>query len=192
MSITTTKTNEHLTAALETGKLACMYMNGDLSCEEELFSQVRHYSICLLRKNYSDLDWADMEDITQDVCIKTFQALNERTITMPMRIIGWLRKVIKNQVNDHQRDAARLAGLEVQLAARLTHRLRNNPENIATDHVMIENRLNKLPADQRDMIWLQYEGHSINEISKLSGKTPGAVKTAICRAKCAVREDLER
>ena len=192
MSITTTKTNEHLTAAQETGRLACMYMNGDLSCKEELFRQARHYSMCLLRKNYCYLEQADMEDIAQDVCMKMFQAFKEGTITMPMHIIGWLSRVIKNQVIDHQRNAARLAGLEEQPAARLTRRPRNNPENIAIDHVMIENRLNKLPSDQREMIWLQYEGHTINEISKLSGKTPGAVKTAICRTKRAVREDLER
>jgi RNA polymerase sigma-70 factor (ECF subfamily) len=128
----------------------------------------------------------DGEDIVQDAMIKAMDALaTVGTLDNPG---GWLFRIAHNTALDHLRRHARDA--VVQPAEDLTMIAAEEPSDHGEEIAVASLRtFLRLPALQRSAVILKdVLGHSIEEISSITGATPAAAKSALQRGRERLRQ----
>ena len=144
-----------------------------------------------IRARVGDATLAD--DLTAQVFLRAWQAI-ERYRPVPGRpFIAWLFTIANNLVVDHYRRSRREligvkgdprdsgAGDPEQCA--LTEDLRNE----------LRRALSRLRPDHQLIVSLRLiDGLEYDEISAITGKTPGALRVALCLALNALRQELSR
>jgi RNA polymerase sigma-70 factor (ECF subfamily) len=137
-------------------------------------------------------DSAQAEDLTGEVFVKLLQALN--TPRAPReKLKGWLYRVAHNLAMDWFRQQGRsmTLALDEELAAD------DDPPSRAVEKQELQQRLRlaiaQLTRDQQQVILLRFgEGFKIAEVSRLMGKSEGAVKILQHRAVKRLRRLLDR
>ena len=142
-----------------------------------------------VRARMGDPDLA--EDITAQTFLRAWQSI-ERYRPLPGRpILAWLFTIANNLIVDHYRRRKReLVGVAVEprdrggndpehraLAADLRHEIRRAISALKPDHQLI--------VALRLIDGLEYD-----EISRITGKSPGALRVILCRALGVVRKQL--
>lgn len=128
----------------------------------------------------------DGEDIIQDAMMKALDALPEVGILDNPE--GWLFRIAHNTALDFLRRHAREAA--VQVAEDLDMIAADEPpEHVEEIAVTSLRTFLRLPALQRSAVILKdVLGHSIEELSSITGATPAAAKSALQRGRARLRQ----
>jgi RNA polymerase sigma factor (sigma-70 family) len=93
---------------------------------------------------------------------------------------AWLLAIARNVLVDEARRGQRLVPLPETLVA---------PEPAGETALSVNDALSQLPgADRRLLVLVYVDGYTHAEIAAMTGTTPGAVKTAVWRARKAFRD----
>lgn len=129
------------------------------------------------------------EDLLQDTFIRLVR--EARAGRMPEQVRPWLYRTAANAAIDRGRRGASLA--------RLLPRLLDRSEPDPPEHAYLRSErdaalhaaLGRLPADRRAALLLAARGFSGHEVADLLGRTEGATRTLLCRARLEMRGILE-
>lgn len=137
---------------------------------------------------YQVKDKMTAEDITEEVFIKAWKAINsckgkEHTFS------AWLYRIAHNQVIDIFRNQRKERAVEIETVAAL-----HNPGTdveIGLAHQELLNNIADLPSNQKQVIVLKFiEGLDNREIERVMGKSQGAIRVLQMRALAELRGKL--
>jgi len=146
-----------------------------------------------------------VEDVLQEAYVDAFVGIGGFDLSKGSCFAAWLDKVVDNRLitmlRGRQRQKRNAKGRRVgnnawrSSAAELGEVLSDYRGKTPSDHLAkeeiieaIRNHATELPSDQRDAIQTHYlEGRSINSTAEILGKTEGAVRGLIHRAKSSLR-----
>ena len=122
------------------------------------------------------------QDIVQNVFIKLFKAWKEGTRPSG-RMKGWLYRVTHNEAVDHIRRESRLKNLHEKHTERRTEECPDGhncpgPDDERRDLVLSHLR-NLMPKEQQVLLLRLEEGMSYREISRVTGRSTGAVASLL-------------
>lgn len=131
-------------------------------------------------------DDAAADDLVGETFLRLI--IQVRAGVVPTNIPGWLFRVCGNLVVS--------GGRHRSVAQRLWHRLvdrrvQASAEEEAlgrTDHHRLRTALGELPADARVALLMAAQGADSSEIAREIGRSPGATRTYVCRARVRLRE----
>lgn len=144
-----------------------------------------------VRARLSDHDQA--EDITAQTFLRAWQSI-DRYRPLPGRpFLAWLFTIANNLVIDHYRRYRReLVGVTVEPR----DDDRNDPEHqalVADLREEIRRAIARLKPEHQLVLTLRLiDGLDYQQISEITGRTPGALRVIVCRALGALRERLHR
>ncbi|MGE0542068.1 MAG: RNA polymerase sigma factor [Dehalococcoidia bacterium] len=144
---------------------------------------------CHVRARLGDADLA--EDLTAQTFLRAWQSL-DRYRPLPGRpFLAWLFTIANNLVIDHYRRHRReLIGVTVEPRDRGN----NDPEHLALvadlrDEIRLA--IGRLKPEHQLVVALRLiDGLDYQQISEVTGRTPGALRVILCRALGTMRELL--
>jgi len=161
----------------------------------EAFAELYHQHVERIfrhiRARVADADVA--EDVTAQTFLRAWQSV-DRYRPMPGRpVLAWLFTIANNLVVDHyrrrRREPSAIVGDPVDGKA-------DDPERCALTADLrdgIRDAIAALKAEQQLVVTLRLiDGAGYDEISAITGKSPGALRVIFCRAVAALRDDLRR
>ena len=127
-------------------------------------------------------------DVAEDIVHEAYLRLVgvARTGVMPDNIAGWLHRVARNLVVDWARRSRRTWTSPGPAA----HETDDGPEEIALDlerDSELHEALAHLPSDARRALLLSGAGYPSTDIAAMIGRTNGATRTLLCRARQQAR-----
>ena len=135
---------------------------------------------------------ADAEDLTQQVFLKAWQAIDRYKRTASP-FLAWLMTISHNLVIDFYRTRKDKTYLEAEVTA---DDLASSPERVAEarfDQQQLRRVILQLRSDQQQVILLRFvEGFRYAEIASLLGKSEGAIRVILHRALAKLRQILEK
>jgi RNA polymerase sigma-70 factor (ECF subfamily) len=146
-------------------------------------------------------DIEDARDVTQDVFIKVYGALD--SFDPRFKFSTWLFRIAGNAAIDHlRRRRVRLLPLERPAGENGEARAVDPPETRPNPHEELTRRrlrealsvaIDRLPDDYRELISLRHYGEMpYEEIAELKGMPLGTVKNKLFRARQALRDLLPK
>jgi len=142
---------------------------------------------------YSIPDKSDAEDITQEVFIKAWKAIDKYKYT-GAPFVAWLIKIARNLIVDHYKARKKEVPL-VELEA-YSQSDETNPEATAEASLnrdYVRNAILKLKGEKQKVILMHFiDGFSYEEIAKVLNKSEGAVRVIQYRALHELRHMLMR
>lgn len=135
---------------------------------------------------------ADAEDLTQQVFLKAWQAIDKYKKTASP-FLAWLITISHNLVIDFYRTKKDKTYLEAEVTA---NDLASSPERIAEarfEQQRLRRVILQLPGEQQQVILLRFaEGFRHAEIAAVLRKNEGAIRVILHRALVALRRILEK
>lgn len=135
---------------------------------------------------------ADVEDLTQQVFLKAWEAIDRYKKTASP-FLAWLMTISHNLVVDFYRTKKDKTYLEVEITA---DNLASSPERVAEarfEQQQLRRAILQLPGEQQQVILLHLvEGFRHAEIAALLGKSEGAIRVILHRALARLRQILEK
>lgn len=135
---------------------------------------------------------ADAEDLTQQVFLKAWQAIDRYKKTASP-FVAWLMTISHNLVVDFYRTKKDKTYLEADVA---TDEPTSSPEQVVEAHFQrqqLRRAILQLRGEQQQVVLLRFiEGFEFKEIAPLLGKNEGAIRVILHRALVALRRILER
>jgi RNA polymerase sigma-70 factor, ECF subfamily len=128
------------------------------------------------------------EDLVQDAFVRL--AIEVRAGRVPDNVGAWLYRVGANLVTSRGR---RITVARRNLAAQLPTATQPSPEATAIDaelHGQLRTALAELAATDREALVLAAQGYRGPEIARLIGRSDGATRTLLCRARARMRRRL--
>ncbi len=130
------------------------------------------------------------EDITEEVFLKAWRAIKscrgkESTFS------SWLYRIAHNQMVDEIRKRQRRPAVELENVENIS----DNSEGVEKNREQLElaGVIDRLPPNQRQVIILKFiEGLDNPEISRIMGKSEGAIRVLQMRGLSRLREELEK
>ena len=155
---------------------------------EEITPRIRH----MVGRQRPFLDPGDIEDIVQDILLSVHSV---RATYDPQRpFMPWLIAITRNRLVDAARRYARSAAHEVYVEnadVTFADDRANTTMDTYGDIQALEQAIGSLPPGQRDAIRMLKLGEmSLEEASKASNTTVGALKVATHRAMATLRKML--
>lgn len=144
-----------------------------------------------IRARVGDPDLA--EDITAQVFLRAWQAIDRYQPLEGRPFIAWLFTIANNLIIDHFRRSRReLVGVKGEPRSGTA----DDPEQHALTgdlRAEIRRALARLKPDHQLVVSLRLvDGLDYAEISAITGKSPGALRVTLCRALTAMRKELAR
>lgn len=134
-----------------------------------------------LRRMTSDSTLA--EDLTQDVFVRVLGALDR--YEPRGREASWVFRIARNVLNDQRKSERRTPDLVEDGLPTLTSA---GDPTLGFD---LEQALSRVPVEEREALMLrEYGGLGYEDISRISGVSPAAVRSRIYRARRAMRGHL--
>ena len=135
---------------------------------------------------------ADAEDLTQQVFLKAWQAI-DRYKRAASPFVAWLMTISHNLVVDFYRVKKDKLYLEAEVTADDSA---SSPERIAEalfEQQQLRRVILQLPGEQQQVILLRFiEGFRYAEIAAVLGKSEGAIRVMLHRALVRLRHILEK
>ncbi|MCD6507306.1 sigma-70 family RNA polymerase sigma factor [Candidatus Poribacteria bacterium] len=153
---------------------------------ERYYDKVLLYTASLLR------DYFEAEEVTQDAFLRGYHRLRE--LKDPNSFLPWMIRIAHNMALKRLRrrrdlQVISIEELEEEIADDRSFEdelLRREAEEIFYD------AMEGLCEDEREMLWGWLKGESYRELSERYGRSIGAVKMRVKRAKEKVREEVLR
>lgn len=152
----------------------------------------RHQDRMLAYVRYMGFSGADALDVVQDAFVRAFRHLGR--CRDPDRFDGWLFRIVSNQCRTagRQRSRRRIEPIEAHksnLASDAPGPQRHAEASQVRERV--REALDRLPAEQREAMVLMYlEGHSVAEISEMTGASLSAIKMRLKRGRDRLQTEL--
>ena len=159
-------------------------------CDQEAFAQLyeRHFDKIYRYTALKIGNYADAEDMTQQVFIKSLQSISSyKWRDIPFS--AWLFRIAHNQVVDYLRKKSRqpTASLDNVLAISDSNPQQTTEDRLSTEQLMSATR--KLTPAQQEVISLRFAGElPIAQVAEIMGKSPGAIKALQHSAIVALRK----
>ena len=135
---------------------------------------------------------ADAEDLTQQVFLKAWQAIDRYKKTASP-FLAWLMTISHNLVVDFYRTKKDKTYLDAEVTA---DDPTSSPERVAEAHYMqqqLRRVILQLRGDEQQVVLLRFiEGFEFKEIASLLGKSEGAIRVILHRALVKLRHILEK
>jgi RNA polymerase sigma-70 factor (ECF subfamily) len=129
-------------------------------------------------------DGGEAEDVVQEAMLRAYLGLSQ--LRDPSRFGAWLVGIALNLARMTLR---RRAAYERALARVTSSRLPDDPED--GDLQLVREAIDLLPPSERSVVALHYlEDLSCEQIAVLLGRSPGAVRVRLHRARARLREEL--
>lgn len=142
----------------------------------------------------------EADDLTSNVFLKTWNHIQNKTLTDAKTLRALLYKIARNVIIDYYRSSANNRNLSlndeenpIELVDEESH-----PENLeesldqASDIKLIMDKLPLLKEEYREVIIMKFINDlSLEEIADISGKTKGNIRVLIYRALKALKELVE-
>ena len=158
--------------------------------DQEAFAQLyeRHFDKIYRYTALKIGNYADAEDMTQQVFIKSLQSISSyKWRDIPFS--AWLFRIAHNQVVDYLRKKSRqpTASLDNVLAISDSNPQQTTEDRLSTEQLMSATR--KLTPVQQEVISLRFAGEMpIAQVAEIMGKSPGAIKALQHSAIVALRK----
>lgn len=162
--------------------------SGATDTVREAFESYQRDIHSFLRAATRDVEVA--EDLTQETFIRLVNEV--RAGRTPDNIRAWLYTVASHLVTSRARRNKVAERFKSIIAIRSSA---ESPEREALRNEQqgaMHHALARLPADSRTALLLSAHGFSGQEIGRVLGRTEGATRTLLCRARIKLREQLER
>jgi RNA polymerase sigma factor (sigma-70 family) len=173
------------------GELVAATLAGDRTAFGLLIDRHRSRAVALARQLLRDS--LEAEDVVQEALLQAYLGLED--LRAPDRFGAWLCGIAANLAKMRLRAAARVdlvGGRRVPL--RLLATSDPGPEQVAEARELlglVRAAIDALPAGQRDVVLMHYvDGLSCQEIAALLGRSTGAVRVRLHRARRELRETL--
>ena len=135
---------------------------------------------------------ADAEDLTQQVFLKAWQAIDRYKKTASP-FLAWLMTISHNLVVDFYRTRKDKAYLDVELVADDSAAGPEQAAEARFEQQQLRRAILQLPGDQQQVIMMRFvEGFSYAEVASLLGKSEGAIRVILHRALVKLRHILEK
>lgn len=180
-------TDAEVTDCLKRGR------EGDEKAILQLFHYMYPHVTRLVQANLSRRESA--EDLVQQVCIKVMANLNQFSGKVPF--LHWVSRIAVNTClnqirHEKRRPEVRLADLSEDEAAVVEHLATSEGELDSSDQAGATELVRKLldglrPADRLLMRLMYLEGHTMEEISGLTGWNRTLIKVRAYRARAQLR-----
>lgn len=135
---------------------------------------------------------ADAEDLTQQVFLKAWQAIDRYKKTASP-FVAWLMTISHNLVVDFYRTKKNKTYLE---ANDTVDDSTLSPEQVTEarfEQQQLRRVILQLPGEQQQVVLLRFiEGFEFKEIASLLGKSEGAIRVMLHRALARLRQILEK
>ncbi|MEE9400267.1 MAG: RNA polymerase sigma factor [Dehalococcoidales bacterium] len=140
-------------------------------------------------------DQKDAEDITQEVFIKAWKAIDRyKDIGAPF--VAWLTAITHNLAVNHNRYKSRKKHIPLEETEVLSTAVETNPETMAEVNLnksYVRKAILKLKGEKQKIIMMRcIEGFSYREIAHLLNKSEGSVRVIQYRALSDLRRILMR
>jgi RNA polymerase sigma-70 factor (ECF subfamily) len=133
------------------------------------------------------------EDLAQEAFVRLWAA--ERDDRWPDIPRAWLSVVVSNLATSgfrrsavarqHRDELGHVEGVRVGAMHAVV-----DAEFRADAREAVSTAIERLPADRRQAVLMAGAGYSASEIGEEMGRTPGAVRTLLCRARQVMRSEL--
>jgi RNA polymerase sigma-70 factor, ECF subfamily len=148
---------------------------GDATAFEKVYDTYSSalFGVCLKIVNDQEL----AEDILQEAFVKIWKNIH---FYEPSKgtFFTWMLNITRNTAIDKYRQAKKVSFSSIQNDGRNVSYFKENNTSINTNHIGVQELLNKLPEDQREIIdYLYYKGYTQQELSDELGIPLGTVKT---------------
>ncbi len=137
-------------------------------------------------------------DVTEDVLHEAYLRLllEARAGRLPDNVPAWLYRVSMNLVIDDARRRGRLAGDATACAAReaTARAAGDDPEAAVIDRercLALRDALAELPPETRAALYMTGAGYGPREVAAHIGRSSGATRVLLCRARQRTRARLE-
>jgi RNA polymerase sigma-70 factor, ECF subfamily len=172
---------------------------GDESYFNLLFDRYKKLVIHLIGKFFNQREL--IEDITQQVFIKTFFSLKDFRGEQEKSLQSWISKLTVNVCYDELRRRQRkpeslftdLSDDEIDYVETIAENISSDNEKQTINKDLAEKLLSSLDAKDRLVLTLYHaEEHSVTEVAKMVGWTESNVKTRLMRTRNYLRNLFER
>lgn len=162
---------------------------GDPNAYKELTKLFTKNALKFMIRN-KKMNVEDAKDVLQETYIKVFTNIDK--LKSDEAFYGWMKKILENQINDFIvkdiRKNENIVNIEQDYLESIGSddevKIKNIKFDDKTDCVNKKMELFKLDMPQRyEVIMMQKEGQSIEEISIYKGRSPGATKEYISQSK---------
>lgn len=146
-----------------------------------------HFHPRILTYMYYRVGPAWAEDLAGEVFLRVVRHIR----TQRGRFAAWLYRIARNVVIDHRRRLARRDQREVPMQEQKVELLAGgeDPAEATARRADLEAAIARLTEEQRELVVLKFiQGLSNEEISEITGRSPGAVRGLQFRALKALRE----
>jgi RNA polymerase sigma-70 factor (ECF subfamily) len=151
---------------------------------EQLFQEHQRPILNYIYRLVSDPGRA--EELTQDTFVRAYRAL--RRLPSDANHRAWLYRIATNTTYDYLRRRRLVQWLPL-LGKDSTSVSEDSPEASTVEQDLVWRCLDELSDNCRiSLILFSVEGYSIREIASMLGKSEGAIKTRICRARERFRQ----
>lgn len=181
---------EHTEAGIEEGLLVERAITRDADAFGKLYDM--HVDRVYRHVYYRVGNTADAEDLTQQVFLKAWQAINKYKRTASP-FLAWLMTISHNLVIDFYRTKKDRAYLNAPVMA---NDLTSSPERVAEarfEQQRLRRAILQLHGDEQQVVMLRFiEGFELREIASLLGKKEGTIRVILHRALVRLRRLLEK
>jgi RNA polymerase sigma-70 factor (ECF subfamily) len=139
---------------------------------------------------YYLLNKVDAEDITQEVFIRAWKAIDKYKST-GAPFLSWLLKIARNMIIDRHRSTKPVTPLE-DIEDHDNHQISAEAQiEIGFEQSRIRQAILKLKGDEGKIIVLRFiDGYKIGEIARMLNRSEGAIRVAQYRALVKLRSIL--
>lgn len=157
-------------------ELIRQFKNGDIRGYNEIVRKYQQQVYWVIRKMVLDHDEAD--DITQEVFIKVYSALNE--FREESNLFTWLYRIATNYSINYLRKVKTRNTVSVDMVAEPIESSEKRSDEIIDEETrrkVLEEAIETLPAQQRAVFNMRYyDEMPYDEIANILGKSVGGIK----------------
>ncbi len=136
-------------------------------------------------------NWADADDIVQEVRIRLWQQFDSYD---PTKDFGaWARAIAKYQaLTYHKRQSRRAKLLSAELVETIAEEIGSIVEELTGEEQALHDCFEKLPSSKRDLLTRYYSGRqSLREMAAELGQKYDAVQKALLRARMTLSDCVD-
>lgn len=175
---------------LSTDALVQLVRDGQVACFDAI---VKRYQLDVMRKaNLLLMDRFAVEDLVQEVFFRAFTHLEQYTMGTSFR--NWLMGITQNAVLQEMRRSKRYSGRLAKYAELIETKIEEAPEERDDERIRaLLDCISRLESASAAVVRARYVRQlSIDEIAESAGRTAGAVRTLLYRARARLRGCLEQ
>lgn len=137
------------------------------------------------------LNWADAEDLLQDVGVTAWEKFGE--FDSRMDFVSWTCGIARNKVLTFNQHSLRKLVISSELVEQLADAVRMESETLELQHDVLQECLARLDSGERELLKLRYTpGLSIKAVSEETGRSVDAIYKTLQRVSRRLSDCVSR